>query len=267
MAWRLLSSALERILGVMLWIRPLKHNPMAQGTNNRWVWQIWRRILIVLVDFIDAALASQALGWMFSVLPVFYFRAPGFRPAFVMDGNRRFAMLHGLGNTKKVGFNKMVEVLIHCRGMGIREASFFVLSKKNLGRPQKELEDARKLLGDFAEMGKSGIRIRVFGQTDLLERSLSQHLDEIVEKTRKNSGVTVNLFVAYSSDCDFQGTVDVLVRTGNTQRLSDFLLRQVSKGAHITFLKCFWPEITYFHILLVYWKFLLEKEILRTKAD
>ncbi|KAL0265715.1 UNVERIFIED_CONTAM: hypothetical protein PYX00_011429 [Menopon gallinae] len=216
------------------------------------------------IDAIDMMLNSRVLTRVFLYLPIFYIRAEGLRPAFIMDGNRRFSRKRGMKNAKRAGFDKFIELVGHCRGMGMREASFFVLSKKNLGRSRSEIEDIRELLPDLetrrAQM--QDVRYRVIGSLELLEVDVAEKLRRVVEETRENDGITVNMFVAYSSDNEFDGSVDALVRTGRTKRLSDFLLVQVSRGAHITFLDCFWPEITYFHIVLVYWKFLLERRLL-----
>lgn len=216
------------------------------------------------VDLIDTVLNSRVLTRVFSRVPAIYFLTANFRPAFIMDGNRRFCREKALKNAKRHGFYKFTELIDHCRGLGVRDVSFFVLSKQNLGRPRSEVEDIKDLIPDFEEKRRQmhDIRYRVVGSLELLEEGVAEKLREVVEETRGNGGITVNMFVAYSPDNDFDGTVDVLVRTGRTKRLSGFLLKQVSEGAHITFLDCLWPEITYVHIVLIYWKFLLERRLL-----
>lgn len=223
--------------------------------------------IIAAVGAMDRMLNSSVLTKVFSYIPAFYLQTADFRPAFIMDGNRRFCRKRALKNAKRHGFDKFAELVGHCRGLGIREVSFFVLSKQNLGRPRSEIEDIKDMVPEFEKKRKQmrDVRYRVIGSLELLEKSVAEKLQEIVEETRNNDGITVNMFVAYSPDNDFDGSVDVLVRTGRTKRLSGFLLKQVSEGAHITFLDCFWPEITYFHIVLIYWKFILERRLLMRK--
>lgn len=244
------------------------NKPMFSLSASSWSTQgVLNTFMIAAVDAIDTVLNSNVLIKVFSCIPTFYFKTVNFRPAFIMDGNRRFCRKKALKNAKRHGFVKFTELIGHCRGLGIREASFFVLSKQNLGRPRSEIEDIKDVIPDFEKKRRQmcNIRYKVIGSLELLEDSIAEKLREIVEETQNNDGIIVNLFIAYSPDNDFDGLVDVLVRTGRTKRLSGFLLKQVSQGAHITFLDCFWPEITYFHIVLIYWKFLLERRLLMWK--
>ena len=231
--------------------------------RREWALSLRKQMCIALIRLIDAMLNSKVLLRLFYFLPLHHFRVSRFRPAFIMDGNRRFAALSNHKSPKSLGLDKFLDVIEYCRKLGIKEVSFFVLSKQNLGRPREEMEDMRRVLGTFEKTSREGVRIRVIGDMTLLEKDDRLRIDAIVQKTRRNRQITANLFVAYSSECSFDGKVDALIRTGGDRRLSDFLLKQVSEGASITFLSCFWPEITCFHIILVYWKFVLEKWVVR----
>lgn len=209
---------------------------------------------ISVVDYTVLRLISFIVNHNLCLIPLsLHFRRTQFRNiAFIMDGNRRYAAKKAIadGESKRRGFSKMLEVAHFCKRLGVKEVSFFALSKANLGRPRAELEGIVALIKDERSLLKNqGMRIVVYGEPGEVSHEVGAILAEVEEKTL-GCEFLVNIFFNYSSKEEietkilYEKNVDVLVRTSGEKRLSDFLLYQVCRGSIIVFCKVYWPELS-----------------------
>ncbi|RVD92147.1 undecaprenyl pyrophosphate synthetase [Tubulinosema ratisbonensis] len=183
--------------------------------------------------------------------------------AFIMDGNRRFALKVNKPNPKEIGLNKLKEVIYFCNKVRIKEANFFILSVKNLGRPKKEFEEIESVLQKETYFDN---QIEVIGNLTLLQPKLREKISEFVIKNNlqaKNKESVFRFFICYDESDSFDKPVDLIIRTGNVFRLSGFLVRQAAKGAKIHFLECLWPEFVFTHFMLSYLILCIENYLLK----
>lgn len=136
----------------------------------------------------------------------------------------------------------------------------------------------RKAMGEESEMHEKGVRIRFFGRLGLLPSYLRESMDDLERRTQENDALDLNVGVAYSGQDElvhastllakdikagkvdekalekdgakifsnylyFQKTPDLIIRTGDVQRLSGFLPFQ-SAYSEYYFSKKLWPEFT-----------------------
>ncbi|WUR03016.1 undecaprenyl pyrophosphate synthetase (UPPS) [Vairimorpha necatrix] len=185
--------------------------------------------------------------------------------AFIADGNRRYLkkMNKNVEQVKKEGLKKMWEIINLCQYLELSEVGFYCFSIKNFNRSHKEIQNVLQLLTH--EINPKSYKIRVIGNMELLPENISNNLKKIVEKSKNNQGIIVNLFIAYSSQDEvengikFKGEVDLVIRTSGEKRLSDFLILQCCRGANIFFCNFLWPEITFMHVYLILLKYKLEQ--------
>lgn len=194
--------------------------------------------------------------------------------AFIMDGNGRWAQMRGL--PRKVGHKKGLEtvhvILDYCLSLKIEVVSLYVFSTENWNRPQSEIDElfslAKNYVDKFADFCQKGIRIVISGEKERLPKQLLDSMDSVVEKTKLNSNMTVNLCINYGgrneivhavnkmlesnitriSESDFSKYLyndlpypDLIVRTGGQMRLSNFLLYQ-SAYSELYFSDTLWPD-------------------------
>jgi len=192
--------------------------------------------------------------------------------AIIMDGNRRWAKERGLPATAghRQGVKRLEELLPAVRETGIETMTLFGFAAANWQRSQMEvshlMQIAEEALDRFTPRCVSeGLVIEVIGRKDRLPRSLIRSIDHA---QRATCGGLRRLRVAidYSSreailaaarhleeGCDaaefssrlgMSGEVDLLIRTGKEQRLSDFLLWE-SAFAELYFPDLYWPEFRF----------------------
>ena len=193
--------------------------------------------------------------------------------AFIMDGNRRWAkqklMPQIIGHTEGSKTLKKIAKAVKLRG--ILHMTVYALSTENLKRTEKELKHLFSLIGsiekDFEDIIQEDVRIRIIGNTSLLPESLATSLQKLEEKTCSHTSLTLTLAIAYGGRDEIirgvhkaieEGTnvdessfqtlldtgdmpdVDLIVRTGGHQRLSNFLLWS-SAYAELYFTDTLWP--------------------------
>jgi undecaprenyl diphosphate synthase len=191
-----------------------------------------------------------------------------------MDGNRRWARERGLPSFEghRAGLQRLVDLLPRVRPSGIDVLTIFAFATANWQREDSEVANLLRL-ADYAMRRftpvcrAEGIRVEVIGRKDRLPDSL---LAGIERTQRLTAGGDKHLRIAldYSardaiveaarqvgSDCDaeeFSRTlaancdtcnVDLLIRTGKEQRLSDFMLWECA-FAELYFPDLYWPEFT-----------------------
>ena len=196
--------------------------------------------------------------------------------AIIMDGNGRWGIKQG--KTRNFGHEKgikTVEMIIkETIKKKIKFLTLFAFSTENWKRPQGEKNFLFKLLEYYIKdkldsLNKEKIKIQIIGQK-IFANKLNSLLNYAEYKTRKNKKLQINLALNYGSKDELlhafnklktkknkittrdiknnlftKNTPDpeLLIRTGNTKRLSNFLLWQIAYS-EIFFEKKLWPDFT-----------------------
>ncbi len=196
--------------------------------------------------------------------------------AIIMDGNGRWGIKQG--KTRNFGHEKgikTVEMIIkETIKKKIKFLTLFAFSTENWKRPQGERNFLFKLLEYYIKdkldsLNKEKIKIKIIGQK-IFANKLNSLLNYAEYKTRKNNKLQINLALNYGSKDELlhafnklknnkkritirdiknnlftKNTPDpeLLIRTGNTKRLSNFLLWQIAYS-EIFFEKKLWPDFT-----------------------
>ena len=194
--------------------------------------------------------------------------------AIIMDGNRRWAREHGLPSFEghRAGLQRLVDLLPRVRPSGIDVLTLFAFSTANWQREDTEVKNLLRL-ADYAMRRftpvcrREGIRVEVIGRKDRLPDSLLAGIER-TQRLTADGDKHLRIALDYSardaiveaarqvgSDCDaeeFSRTlaancdtcdVDLLIRTGKEQRLSDFMLWECA-FAELYFPDLYWPEFT-----------------------
>jgi len=196
--------------------------------------------------------------------------------AIIMDGNGRWGLKHK--NSRKAGHKeglKTIEKIIQqTLKHKIRFLTLYAFSRENWKRPKKEINYIFNLLEEFLknrinDLHKNNIKLKIIG-VKKFKKKLNDLLKFSEKKTKKNTSLQINLALNYGSkfelldafrklkknkekinEINFTRNLqtrnipdpDLLIRTGNTKRLSNFLLWQLAYS-EIFFIKKLWPEFT-----------------------
>jgi undecaprenyl diphosphate synthase len=202
--------------------------------------------------------------------------------AIIMDGNGRWAVQRGLTRIAghRRGKDSVKEVVETARRLGIQYLSLYAFSSENWHRPKDEVSALMRFLRHYLvtevkRMMKNGIRLLTIGNTRRLPREVQLALREVVERTRRNTGMTVVLAVSYGGReelTDAMRTIarrvqrgelgpeaideelvasslgtagipdpDLLIRTSGEMRISNFLLWQIAY-TEIYVTDTLWPD-------------------------
>ena len=172
--------------------------------------------------------------------------------AIVMDGNGRWAGRRGLPRVAghRAGAEIVRRVVEAAPGLGIGALTLYAFSADNWKRPAGEVAAlmrlfARYLRGEVPRLVDNGVRLEVVGRRDRLPAPLVVAIDKAARATAGGSRLVLRLAVDYSSRWAIAAgvvlpDVDLLIRTGGEQRLSDFLLWE-SAYAELYFTDTMWP--------------------------
>jgi undecaprenyl diphosphate synthase len=199
--------------------------------------------------------------------------------AIISDGNGRWATSRGLPRSAghRAGAEAARGLIEAAPSLGIHTLTLFALSSANWQRPPGEVNAILRLLHEYllAETThclNEGIRLRIIGRRDRIPATLRQVIADAEAITARGTRLNVRLAIDYSAResifhaaCKFykatelstdsfsqvlsevhRGSstdVDLLIRTGGEQRLSDFLLWE-SAFAEFVFLAKRWPDFT-----------------------
>ena len=171
---------------------------------------------------------------------------------FIPDGNRRWAMDHGL--PKEAGYahgiNPGLMLYEKCKECGIKEVSIYGFTQDNTKRPSMQKQAFSEAVVAFAlEIARRGAALLVLGD------ETSQQFPKALEafRQRKGAGMKVNLLVNYDWEWDLAGLkngglrseevsrLDLIVRWGGGHRLSGFLPVQ-SVYADLYVRDEYWPD-------------------------
>ena len=184
--------------------------------------------------------------------------------AIIMDGNRRWAMRSGLPVTEghRLGAESLRRIVESAPRCGIGVLTVYTFSSDNWKRPPEEVAALMMLLTDYLEheteqLKRSGVRTTVIGRRDRLPQPLLSAIIRAEAETKECSRLHFRLAIDYSARAAIHRAieneeygarflaealpVDLLIRTGGEQRLSDFLLWE-SAYAELFFSQRMWPE-------------------------
>ncbi len=195
--------------------------------------------------------------------------------AIIMDGNGRWGIKHK--KSRNLGHRAgliTVEIIIKSTIKNkIKYLTLYAFSTENWKRPKKEVNFLFGLLDRFIdqkidEFNKQNIKLKVIGNITVLNSKLKKKLKKSEYMTKKNSRLQVNLALNYGSKSELINAFkkitkkkqninvknieknlytsnipdpDILIRTGNTNRLSNFLLWQIAYS-ELFFEKKLWPD-------------------------
>jgi undecaprenyl diphosphate synthase len=173
--------------------------------------------------------------------------------AVIMDGNGRWAAVRGRPRRSghRAGAHAVRRVVEAAPGLGIGTLTLFAFSSDNWRRPASEVAALMRLFeaylrGETARCVSEGVRLSVVGRRDRLPAGLCAAIVAAEHATRGGRTLALNLAVDYSSRWAIEAgvrlcDVDLLIRTGGEQRLSDFLLWECA-WAELHFTKTAWPD-------------------------
>jgi undecaprenyl diphosphate synthase len=188
-----------------------------------------------------------------------------------MDGNGRWASHKGLPRTEghRRGAAAVRRTVESAPALGITDLTLYAFSSDNWRRPPEEVQALMGLLGlylrkELRRCLDNGVRIEVIGNRERLGPDLRRAIEGAEAATRHCTRLHLRLAIDYSARdaivgaarfCSAWGDwsrecfeaalpsppVDLLVRTGGEQRLSDFLLWECAY-AELVFTPCLWPD-------------------------
>ena len=194
--------------------------------------------------------------------------------AIIMDGNGRWGLKYKSSRNAghKAGLKTVEKIIKETIKNKIKFLTLYAFSTENWKRPKKEINFLFNLLENFLvskidELHKQNIRLKIIG-IKKFSRKLNTLLNSSEKKTLKNTKLQINLALNYGSKTELLDAFkslrknkdiineknlvkylhtknipdpDLLIRTGNTKRLSNFLLWQLAYS-EIFFEKKLWPE-------------------------
>ncbi|MBY0502648.1 MAG: di-trans,poly-cis-decaprenylcistransferase [Bryobacteraceae bacterium] len=175
--------------------------------------------------------------------------------AIILDGNGRWAVARHqprlLGH--RAGTQAVRRAIHAAPGLGIRTLSLYAFSSDNWKRPAAEVAGLMALLGEFvvretASLIQNGVRLTFIGRRDRLSAALAASLAEAESATAAGARLHLRIALDYSArEAITRGEVgpdvDLLIRTGGEQRLSDFLLWECAY-AELLFVPQYWPDFS-----------------------
>ena len=194
--------------------------------------------------------------------------------AIIMDGNGRWGLNHKKTRNAghKAGLNSVKNIIEETLNQNINHLTLFAFSTENWKRPKKEVIYLFNLLENFLiknldDLHEKNIKLKIIGNIKF-SKKLNKLLKTSEKKTFKNSKLQLNLAINYGSKFELINALkllnkskfsisennlskflftrnipdpDILIRTGNTKRLSNFMLWQLAY-TEIFFEKKLWPD-------------------------
>ena len=202
--------------------------------------------------------------------------------AIIMDGNGRWARKRSLNRIRghKEGTESVRNIVRACREIGVEVLTLYAFSTENWQRPRQEVTALMSILKSFlkselAEMMENNILLNAIGDIERLPGNVLKVLREVMEETRQNQAMILNLALSYGGRneivraskkiatqikagrlqpeeiteelfSDYLYThgmpePDLLIRTSGEMRISNFLLWQIAY-AEIFVTQTLWPD-------------------------
>jgi undecaprenyl diphosphate synthase len=199
-----------------------------------------------------------------------------------MDGNGRWAKKRSLNRIRghREGAESVRNIVRACREIGIEVLTLYAFSTENWQRPRQEISALMSLLKGFlrselAEMMENGIRLNTIGQIERFPDHVLTVLRQVMDETRKNSGMILTLALSYGGRDEIVAAArkvvaevqagrlqaeeitkevfskylytegmpepDLLIRTSGEMRISNFLLWQIAY-TEIYVTDTLWPD-------------------------
>jgi undecaprenyl diphosphate synthase len=140
--------------------------------------------------------------------------------AIIMDGNGRWAKLHGFRQRiegHRAGIGAVRSTTETCAELGLRALTLYAFSKENWNRPAAEVKALMFLLENFLDaerttLMKNNVRLVTSGHVEDLSESVRRVLRETVELTSANTRLTLNLALSYSGREEIVDAARLLAR-------------------------------------------------------
>ena len=201
--------------------------------------------------------------------------------AIVMDGNGRWATGRGLprGAGHRAGVNALRDIIRFSSDIGVESLTIYAFSTENRKRPKEEIGILCGLLIEYFsreidELHRNAVRIRSIGDLSWFPTAVQETVRAAEEKTAQNQGLKLNIALNYGGRAELvnamrlawseaqktgeepdealigaylytadSGDVDLMIRTGGEERVSNFLLWQIAY-AELYFTDVKWPDFT-----------------------
>lgn len=198
--------------------------------------------------------------------------------AIIMDGNGRWAVARGLDVSEghHAGYENIRRVVNDFANRGVEYLTLYAFSTENWDRPETEVNGILNLAiaviaHEAQELHENGVRIKHLGRVDRLSPELRVELEQAVEMTAGNTGLTLGIAFDYGGRAEIvqaakrmveetvspdevdeqkfseflytsdMPDVDLLIRTGGDLRISNFLLWQTAYSEFYSS-KTWWPD-------------------------
>ena len=197
--------------------------------------------------------------------------------AIIMDGNGRWGIKKKKSRNygHSVGVKVVEQIISEAISNNIKYLTLFTFSTENWKRPTSEIQFLISLLENYISkeidtLIKKKIKLKIIGNINKFSKSLKLKLNKVEKLTKNNNAIQINIALNYGSKEEIIRAVkkinktslpindkniaenlytknipdpEILIRTGNRRRLSNFLLWQLSY-TEIFFEKKLWPEFT-----------------------
>lgn len=204
--------------------------------------------------------------------------------AIIMDGNRRWAREKGLDPKlgHKAGAEALERIASYANEIGLKYLTVYAFSTENWKRTKEEVGALMILLRTYLDKflnreSLRNIRIRVLGDIEGLDEGLKNSINKIVDKSKNNTGLTLNIAFNYGGRDEIVKAVkkisdkvvkdeikledineqlisdnlytqnepdpDLIIRPGGELRISNFLLWQLAYSEFL-FIDKYWPDFS-----------------------
>lgn len=202
--------------------------------------------------------------------------------AIIMDGNGRWASEKGLSRVQghKNGVKSVRDITEAAAELQIEYLTLYAFSTENWLRPKAEVDALMELLvetikNEVSTLNENNIQLNAIGNLESLPVNCQKNLQEAIETTSKNSGMTLTLALSYSAKWELVNVIqqiakrvqnnalpvneinnelvdtllttsqmpnpELLIRTSGEKRISNFLLWQIAY-AELYFTDVLWPD-------------------------
>ncbi len=202
--------------------------------------------------------------------------------AIIMDGNGRWAKNQGKPRVfgHRNGVNSVQLIVEAAAEIGIEVLTLYTFSTENWNRPKSEIDILMSILvsslrKELKTLTKNNIKLQTIGKIDMLPQKVVKELNEVIERTKNNTRLTLNLALNYGAREEIVNAikiiskkvvnkafsveeineniinnhlytvtlpdVDFLIRTSGEKRISNFLLWQIAY-AELYFTDVLWPD-------------------------
>jgi len=198
--------------------------------------------------------------------------------AIIMDGNGRWAKKRHLPPIfgHREGVKSFKEIVRECGKLGVKYLSVYAFSTENWGRPKEEVDFLMDLFSktiekELSKLDEENVKIRFLGRLKQFSSKLQETMKKAEKRLSKNTGLNLNILVSYGSRAEIVDAVneiirtkgqgarveekdiaghlytagmpdpDLLIRTANEKRISNFLLWQIAYS-EIYITPVLWPD-------------------------